>query len=44
MDESTFLDLYYSAWKLGLKTVYYFRNFTKEEEAPKDESCESCQA
>lgn len=44
MDEKAFLDLYYNAWKLGLKTVYYFRNFTHEEEAPKDESCESCQA
>ena len=43
MDETSFLNLYYNAWKLGVKTIYYFRNFTKEEEPVKEE-CESCQA
>ncbi len=46
MDEQKFLDLYYTAWKLGIKTLYYFRNFTPEEEkisqaAPVCESCSS---
>ena len=43
MDEQKFLDLYYNAWKLGVKTIYYFRNITPSamEEEP---ACEACQA
>ncbi len=46
MDESAFLGLYFNAWKLGVKTIYYFRNFTKDEvvDTKQDEACEACQA
>lgn len=44
MDEQAFLNLYYEAWRLGVKTVYYFRNFTMDEEEQNDPSCEACQA
>jgi ribonucleoside-diphosphate reductase alpha chain len=48
LDESAFLNLYYRAWKQGLKSVYYFRNMTEEAgdqaAAPAYDSCESCQA
>ncbi len=44
MDEQAFLNLYYEAWRLGIKTVYYFRNFTMDEDEPNDPSCEACQA
>lgn len=44
MDEQAFLNLYYEAWRLGVKTVYYFRNFTLDEEEQNDPSCEACQA
>lgn len=46
LDEEKFLNLYYDAWKLGVKTLYYFRNYTKDEEEVKQdaEACESCQA
>jgi ribonucleoside-diphosphate reductase alpha chain len=48
LDESTFLNLYYQAWKQGLKSVYYFRNSTEETgdsvALPAYDSCESCQA
>ncbi len=43
MEEQKFLDLYYTAWKLGVKTIYYFRSITPSalEEEP---ACEACQA
>ncbi len=44
MDEQAFLNLYYEAWRLGVKTVYYFRNFTMDEDEPDGPSCEACQA
>ncbi len=46
LDEEKFLSLYYDAWKLGVKTLYYFRNYTKDEDEVKQdaEACESCQA
>ena len=44
MDEQAFLNLYYEAWRLGVKTVYYFRNFTADEDSDDDPSCEACQA
>ena len=43
MDEQKFLEIYHRAWKLGVKTIYYFRNFTIEEDNS-DSTCESCQA
>jgi ribonucleoside-diphosphate reductase alpha chain len=43
MDEQAFLNLYFEAWRLGVKTIYYFRNYT-ENENNEDESCEACQA
>lgn len=43
MDEQKFLELYHKAWKLGIKTIYYFRNFTIEEDSS-EIACESCQA
>ncbi|MCY0880627.1 MAG: ribonucleoside-diphosphate reductase subunit alpha, partial [Firmicutes bacterium] len=47
LDESEFLNLYYQAWKQGLKAVYYFRNMvedTAETVSDSYSSCESCQA
>ena len=44
LDEGKFMNLYYDAWKTGVKTLYYFRNYTKGEEEVKEEACESCQA
>lgn len=45
MTEEEFLGLYYEAWKQGVKTVYYFRNMTEEEETKADQDeCEACQA
>ncbi len=43
MDEQKFLELYHTAWKLGIKTIYYFRNYTIEEEK-EEPACEACQA
>ncbi len=43
LNEESFMELYHSAWKLGLKTIYYFRNYTKEEHES-DNNCEACQA
>ena len=43
MDEQKFLELYHAAWKLGVKTIYYFRNYTIEEEK-EEPACEACQA
>ncbi len=43
LDEQKFLDLYHTAWKLGVKTIYYFRSITPS--ALVDEAaCEACQA
>jgi ribonucleoside-diphosphate reductase alpha chain len=41
LDEERFLALYVDAWRLGLKTVYYFRNFDGE---PEVEACAACTA
>lgn len=43
LDEWTFLEWYLLAWKSGLKSLYYFRNFTADEAAPEPAPvCESC--
>ncbi|MCY0884447.1 MAG: ribonucleoside-diphosphate reductase subunit alpha [Firmicutes bacterium] len=43
LDEWTFLEWYLLAWKSGLKSLYYFRNFTADEAAPDPAPvCESC--
>lgn len=44
MTEESFLNLYYEAWRLGVKTIYYFRNMTEEEKQQDAEDCEACQA
>ncbi len=44
MSEEDFLNLYYEAWKEGVKTIYYFRNMTEEEKQQVEENCEACQA
>lgn len=45
LSEEAFLNLYYEAWKSGVKTIYYFRNMTEEEKQQQtDENCEACQA
>ncbi len=44
LDEQYLLGVYFQAWKLGVKTIYYFRNFTINEETKSEEVCESCQA
>ncbi len=44
LTEETFLNLYYEAWKSGVKTIYYFRNMTEEEMQQDEENCEACQA
>lgn len=44
MDEQYLLKVYFQAWKLGVKTIYYFRNFTLNEDVKEEEVCESCQA
>ncbi len=44
MDEQYLLKVYFQAWKMGVKTIYYFRNFTINEEMKEEEECESCQA
>lgn len=41
LDEARFLELYLQAWRAGLKTVYYFRNFDGETDV---EACASCTA
>jgi ribonucleoside-diphosphate reductase alpha chain len=43
LDEQRFLALYLEAWRAGLKTVYYFRNFDGEPEAGA-EACAACTA
>lgn len=45
LDEIGFLNLYLDAWRLGMKTVYYFRNFDGDEtEETGLEACEACSA
>lgn len=45
LDADQFLQLYYQAWRLGIKTVYYFRNYTPEDIVePAAPVCESCEA
>jgi ribonucleoside-diphosphate reductase alpha chain len=39
LDGVVFLDLYLEAWRSGMKTVYYFRNFDGDAEA-----CDACSA
>lgn len=41
LDAQSFLALYLEAWRSGMKTVYYFRNFDGEPEA---EACAACTA
>jgi ribonucleoside-diphosphate reductase alpha chain len=46
LDEEQFLELYLMAWRLGLKTVYYFRSFDADPttEASGEPSCTACMA
>lgn len=40
LDEQAFLEMYLLAWKEGVKTIYYFRNF----DADSEEDCAGCSA